>query len=185
MTRSGTKSGYSSSVDVDGSTVRDNAVIEIDGHVLDSGDVTDYPDEFSHPKITPATLELIEDELRNLGHEQFAAELKTKRFQIVENPQSSLYFRARTLSELACNLTVALAKTREKDEFETTHAITQFGKAIIFSDTDLLANSIQYEPIPNVKPTDDDSVSVDPFAAIADNQEVVIVDDQGNRVVDE
>ena len=168
---------YTSVVDTDADPVLDKTVIRVDAHTESDGGR--FP-EYRAPQVTEESLTRIADALDELMTDPVVGVLRSKVEELRMSPDSTLHFQAKNLTNLVIFCTILRAQKRELDDLQLIGDLTEFGKAIYWSNDELLAASYQYTEIPKLRSEDEDDVHINPFRALAGEQDLTFVNKQGD-----
>ncbi len=158
--------------------VRDDSIIEIDAHL----GVPIPHGQYTHPEVTVEELELIIDQLNSVGSRTMAKRMEIEKRHLEHNQDHVFRFVATELAELVTSLAIAKTKLAYQGDMDAALAITSFGRLITESTTELVAESLQYKELENMKPISGDKTFADPFKVIASTQQLAFVDAHGERI---
>lgn len=170
---------YTSVVDSETySLVEDDSIIELDSHLG-----TPIPHElYTHPDISSEQFDILAEQLRSVGRNDLAARMDIEKRHLENNSAHVFRFTAIELAQIVISLAIAKTKVTVQCDMDASIAITDFGRLITESTDELLAESVQYAEIPDLKPIGNDRSFIDPFAVISSTQQLIFVDSHGEKI---
>ncbi len=163
------------------SFVPDDEIITIDAHM----GVPIPHGQYNHPDITTEEMDILVDQLHSVGSTEMAKRLEIERDYLEANESHVFKFVAMDLAEIVTSLAIAKTKLAYSGEMDESMAITKFGRLVTQSTENLVAESLRYKEIVNMKPISGDQSFVDPFRVIASAQQLAFVDAHGDRLAKE
>lgn len=167
---------YTCIIDTDADTVPDDEVITVVAHTEEDG--SRFP-RYKAPDVTEESLTRIADALDELVDSPVVGVLRSKVEELRMSPDSALHFQAKNLTEITMFCTILRTQKRELDDLQLVGDLTELGKAITWGNDGLLADSYQYTEMPKLRSEDEDDIHINPFKALAGEQDLTFVNQQG------
>ncbi len=170
---------YTSIIDTETyDVVPDDTIVEIDAHL----GVPIPHEQYNHPEVTVEELDLVIDQLRAVGSNEMANRMEIERRHLEHNDDHIFRFTALELAKIVVPLSIAKTKLAYQGDMDSSLAISSFGRLVTESTTELMAESIKYKEIKNMKSISRDISFVDPFLVISSVQQLAFVDSHGERI---